>query len=106
MWSRDVHRAAGAQQPVKLFHCAHHVCYVLDNMHRANFIEAAVAKRIRKAIEIADYVRRRVRVPVNPDRTRILVYTAADVKDARFPDVAPAVSECRHSSSVSTAKSA
>lgn len=100
---RDVHRSAGLQQPVELFDGADHVGDMLDDVDRADVIEALIAERVREPVYIHDRVRRRARNPIDADRAGILVYPATDVEDALSRSCTRIL---RHSSSVSTAKSA
>jgi hypothetical protein len=73
--------AAGREQPVKLFHRANHVGYVFDHMDGAYFRECAVAEREGKMIQVGNYIRTRVCVPIYSDCTRILVNPTADIED-------------------------
>src|SRR5579884_3683485 len=96
----NAHPPARPHQPVKLLHRAHHVRYMLDHMNGAQRVKRSIGERIRKTIEIADHVRRRIAVHVNPDRPRIFVDPAADVKHSQL------LRSRKQSSSVAIAKSA
>lgn len=99
----DVQRAAWPQQAMKFLHAANDVGNVFDDVNGAQMIEAAVAKRIRKMVEIAEDIGGGSGDAVDSDRTREFVYPAADVEDPKSPSFTRIP---RHSSSVSTAKSA
>lgn len=78
---RDNHRAAPVcEQPVELFHGAHHVCHMFDHMNRADLAEGAVGKRQRVSVEIRQHIRARIRIAVNADRARVFIDSAADVQ--------------------------
>jgi hypothetical protein len=115
MRRHQVHAAAAGDHAMKLFHGAHHVRDVFDYVHGAKRIEGVVAERVRKTVEVAQHVGAATRVAVDADRARIFVDATADVQGARRLALnAGSVrvylrvdANCfRHSSSVSTAKSA
>lgn len=76
---------------------------MLDHVHGANFIEDAVLERIWMYIQIAKHICRGAGDAVDPDCAGILVYPAANVE---YPAPCSRWTTRRHSSSVSTAKSA
>ena len=95
--SRDKNFPAIAQQPVKLLYGANDIGNMLDDMNRVHLIECSVNERIRKLVEIAENIRPCAGNPIDPNRARILIQTAADVENARSLTNAD-----RHLSSVST----
>src|SRR4051812_1605661 len=100
MRSFDAHRPAYAHQPVELLHRLDHVIHVLNDMDRRQPVERPVGEGIGKTIEIGQHVGAAGGIPVEPDRSGLLVNPAADVEYLH-----PLVAVFRHSSSVSTAKS-
>src|SRR5579872_4025577 len=67
---------------MKFLHGGDHVRDMLDDMDGAHARERIVAKRIRKAVEIADDVGAAARIPVDADGAGIFVDAAADVQRA------------------------
>ena len=101
MRSGDVHLTTCPEQAVELFHRAYHIADVLDHMDGADIVKRSVGEGIREAVQVAQHVRAGACNAIYTDRAGILLYTAADVEDAR--SFARSV---RHSSSVSMAQSA
>ena len=89
---------------MELLHGANHVGNVLDHMHRAQLTEGAVAKWVRKTVQVAQHVGAGVRVAIHADGAGIFVDAASDVENALGGGAYTA--SFKHSSSVSTAKSA
>src|SRR5579864_773823 len=98
----DADGAAGARQAVELFHGADDIIHVLDDVKREHTVEGVIGERIGSAVQVAKNVGAAHRVPVDTDRTRLLVHTAADVQNSQFSRIAV----FRHSSSTSTANPA
>src|SRR5579862_997021 len=103
--------AAGSAQAMKLFHGADDVGDVLDDVDRAECVEGVVAERVRKTVEVAQHVGATARIAIDADGAGILVDAAAHVEgrpDASGGGFARRIysTSFRHSSSVSTAKSA
>ena len=79
----DQDRPARAGDPVQLSHRCQHVAHVFDQVQRANRIERIVAERQVPLIQMANHVRRGIRIHIDADRTRILLRTAANVQNAQ-----------------------
>jgi hypothetical protein len=97
---------------MKLLHGANHVGNVLDHVNRTQLGEGAVAKWVRKTVQVAQHIGAGVRVAIHADGAGVFVDSAADVENAlgggaytAFLGGSYAVS-FKQSSSVSTAKSA
>src|SRR5579862_2258199 len=93
--------AAASEHAMELLHGADHVRHVLDHMNSVQLGEGTVAKRVRKTVEIAKHVGACIRIAIHADGARVLVDAAADVENP-----GGYATSFRHSSSVSTAKSA
>ena len=76
----DQHLAAAADQPVKFLHAADHVGKMLDHVHGLQPVESRIAKRIRKTVQIRDYVRPRRRIAVDAYGPCFLIDPAAYVQ--------------------------
>lgn len=108
----DRDMAAGHEQPMDLFERADHVGHVLDQMNGADVAERAITKRVGKLVQIGEYIGARMPVAIDADRPRKFVDSAAYIEhrqyghrlDRRFD--AYRSNDCRHCSSVSSAKSA
>src|SRR5436190_22798332 len=100
MRRRDVDFPAPAEETMELFYRLDDIRYVLNDMHCADRIEAAIRKRVGQMIEVAQHIRTSSRDAVNADRAGIFIYPATDVEDGAGSRV------FRHSSSVSMAQSA
>src|SRR5947209_7837754 len=82
MRSNDEDSASLRGYAVELFHGAHHVGDVLDDMHGANGGKGGAPERIGETVQIADDVGAGGRIPIDADRTGIFIDTAADVQNA------------------------
>ena len=112
----DEDAAARGQQAVEFFHGPDDIGNMLDDVDGAHLPKRIVAEGEREMVQVADDVGFGVGVAVEPDRTRVFVDSAADVENGqlvkRAGDVRGLLQRCycssalRHSSSVSTAKSA
>ena len=90
---------------MELLHGADHIGNMLDHMDRAQLTEGAVAKWVGKTVQIAQHVGAGVRVAIQADGAGVFIDTAPDVQNALGGGGAYTAS-FKHSSSVSTAKSA
>ena len=78
--SLDTNAPARPDQAVELFHCPDHVRQMFNDMDGSQLVKAAVAERIREAVQLADDVGGTRRIAVDPDRTWVFANPAADVK--------------------------
>ena len=85
---------------MKFFYGSNHIGHMLDDMHCADLIEAAIRKRVGQMIQVAQHIGTSSRDAVDADRAGIFVYPATDVEDGAGSQ------SFRHSSSVSMAQSA
>ena len=103
MRSRNIHGPARTEQPVKLLDGTDHIGYMLYDVHGADVIETRLPKRVRKTVDVDNDVGCGAFDSVDAYRSGILVDPAADIEDASSRSFTRSL---RHSSSVSTAKSA
>ena len=80
--SYDQESARCGRHPVKFLHRANDVGQMFDDMHYTNVVESVVAKRIRKAIKVADDVGTAGKVAIDANGPRVFVDTAPDVESA------------------------
>src|SRR5208282_5808622 len=97
----DQNPAARADQAMKLLHGADDVGNVLDDVHGAQGLEGTVAERVGEPVQVAQNVGAATGIAIDADRARIFVDATADVESPCRGHI-----DFRHSSSVSTAKSA
>ncbi len=104
------------QQAMEFLHRPDDIRNMLDDVYRPHLSEGAVAKWKREVVEVRDDVGFGVGVAVEPDRSGVFIDSAADIEHGqsaqRAVRVGGLLQRCycsralRHSSSVSTAKSA
>ncbi len=73
--------SARTPDAMQLFHRRQHVADVLDHVDHADLVEQVVAEGIRRTIQVADHVRRGVRIAIDADRAGVLVAPASYVQD-------------------------
>jgi len=73
--------AAGPGQAMKLLHGADHILHVFNHVDSADLSEGAVAKGVRKAVEVGEDVGAAGGIAVETDGAGELVDAAPDVKD-------------------------
>jgi len=76
-------RAAGPNQTVELLHGRDDVVQVLDDVDGGKAVEAGIGEGVRTVVEIDERVGTAVGIAVDADCSRLLVETAADVKDSQ-----------------------
>ena len=81
MRSDDQQPAMRYGDAVELFHSPDHIRNVLDHMDGPYGIEAIATEWIRETIQVADHIRLRSGIAINPDRTRIFLDSTANVEN-------------------------
>lgn len=89
---------------MEFFDRADHVADMFDDMHGADMVEGRVCEWVGPAIDIDEHVGGGTSDTIDSESARVLVDSAAYVEDA--VEVRSRTRTRRHSSSVSTAKSA
>jgi hypothetical protein len=82
---RDPNRGSVAGDAPDFGRHRHHVSEVLDHMMKVHLIKAIRAKRIGEMIEIAEDVGLARWIPVDPDRSGLLVPPTSQVQDSWLP---------------------
>jgi hypothetical protein len=81
MRRRDEQPAARCQYAMEFLHRADHIGDVLDHVNGAQLAEGAVAKRVRKTVQIAQHVGAGVGVAIDADGAGVLVDAAAYIEN-------------------------
>ena len=86
--SKNDDATAASEQAVKLFHGANDIADMLNDVHGPHFAKGAVREWEGELIQVGDDVCSGVQIPINADRTRILVIAAADIQNTHGSSVA------------------
>lgn len=94
----QINGSAWADQTIELLHGAHDVAHVFDDVRGVDAVEAAVTERIRKYVEVGQYVGAAIGIAVNPDSSGKFIDAAANVQSLRPGIVRIRAVRLRHSS--------
>ena len=95
-----------ADDAMEFLHGANDIGHVLDDMDGAQGVEGVIAERIRKTVEVAEDIGAAAWVAIDSDGAGMFMDAAPDVQCATSATGRSYATRFRHSSSVSTAKSA